>query len=47
MQERKDNIPIPDASFIKHDEKQIEFNLITIHELNSWDVDHSIEKPID
>lgn len=36
---------IPDASFMKDDEKQIEFNLITIHELYSWKIDHSIEKP--
>ncbi len=45
MPVQKTNIPIPDATFIKDDEKQIEFNLITIHELNSWEVDHSIEKP--
>lgn len=42
------NIPkrvIPQASFIKEDDRQIEFNLITIHELYRWKVDHSIEKP--
>ena len=45
MRAQKTNILIPDASFMKEDEKQIEFNLITIHELDSWKVDHSIEKP--
>jgi len=45
MRAQKSNIPIPDATFIKDDDKQIEFNLITIHELYSWKVDHYIEKP--
>ena len=45
MRAQRNNIPIPDATFIKDVEKQIEFNLITIHELYSWEIDHSIEKP--
>ncbi|CAA6814869.1 MAG: Unknown protein [uncultured Sulfurovum sp.] len=45
MRAEKETIPVPDATFLKDDEKQIEFNLITIQELNTWKVDHSIEKP--
>jgi AraC family transcriptional regulator, transcriptional activator of pobA len=36
---------VPDAIFLKDDENQIEFNLITISELYSWKIDHSIERP--
>jgi len=36
---------IPDAEFQKEYEQQIEFDLTTIHKLNSRNLEHSLEKP--
>jgi len=45
MQTKKMNRYIPDATFNKENEPQIEFQLTTIHKLYKRNCDHSIEKP--